>query len=642
MSYSVIYLENHKCKVCEAIDRNVIEPVAVFVPQGKENLKSELEKLNSEQLEEKLKEHYQNIKGKTQTKIPATNSYTYQTCIFHCEKENEIWMENFNDGYEEFAKKREKATQEEKPFYEEFKIQWNENLVNKFWRRIRAYRFAVEIVNILEPNQYEHTTNITLLKEKISQNYISQQDKKSYYLSLISNIENHHDINIDFIDYYLSQLKNININGKLILNNFQFPILDFNDKKTGFWFTNEDKSFFYQVIFKECIFLDKADFIGFEFNNKIRLLGCKFYNNFDLSESEFNKEAKFLVYGYYDNKENKVEIQNLIINSIYNYSETIRFYGIKVKNLLKITNTSLKNFDFNNLDLTEAEAIVFRNVSFDNCILNNIHWGDVSEERINIIEAYLSEKELETLKEEKLIELRDIYRQLKLALDKQEDHITANEFYALEMKAYQKEIKENKRNFLQKIEDIFLIGIYGIFSNFGQSFLIPTLSLLWLAAIFSIIVNYYDNIDKNALFPIGFSINYRSINYPFHPFLYYILIIPLIPVLLYISDKFTGEIKVFHRELIFSFFIIIAIPVSVYLITYFTGFENFELSWMNILLYLIDSINPLNILKQNLNDTFFKIIYTIPELKILWFFHSLLILLFLFFIGIAIKRKVKR
>jgi len=53
-------------------------------------------------------------------------------------------MENFNDGYEGYARHRDKAIQEGKPFNEDFEIKWNEDLVNEFWRRIRAYRFAVD------------------------------------------------------------------------------------------------------------------------------------------------------------------------------------------------------------------------------------------------------------------------------------------------------------------------------------------------------------------------------------------------------------------------------------------------------------------------------------------------------------------
>jgi len=65
LGYSVIYLENHKCKICEAIKRNVIEPVAVFVPviKNKNSLKSNFELNSEEQLEENLFKHYLHIKG---------------------------------------------------------------------------------------------------------------------------------------------------------------------------------------------------------------------------------------------------------------------------------------------------------------------------------------------------------------------------------------------------------------------------------------------------------------------------------------------------------------------------------------------------------------------------------------------------
>jgi len=70
LRYSVIYLwdENknfevkHNCKVCEEIERNVIEPVAVFVPEGQEEkLKEKLLNLSSEELQEELEKLYENV-----------------------------------------------------------------------------------------------------------------------------------------------------------------------------------------------------------------------------------------------------------------------------------------------------------------------------------------------------------------------------------------------------------------------------------------------------------------------------------------------------------------------------------------------------------------------------------------------------
>ncbi|WP_029520147.1 hypothetical protein [Persephonella sp. IF05-L8] len=542
MSYSVIYLENHECRICKEIGRNVIEPVVVFVPK-------EINK----------------------------DTVVYGTCIFHCKKENEIWMGNYNE-------------------------KWNGNLVNEFWGRIRAYRFAVDYKkkwDNFEGTEEEKWEQLKqLLPEETQKEFEEKENEKDKnkkfcirYFFKLKEDELFYDFRgfvfpcfeEYFYDVYLGKLDK-SIIQTINKEEEKISILKA-DKNLNFWYHGEslkfespvdfwhskflDKFHLLRVIFKnrvdfseckffgdfnisysyipyflcyETLFYKKADFIGCKFKDSVKIYGCKFYDNFDLSESEFDKEAKFLVYGYYDNKENKVEIQNLIINSIYNYSETIRFYGVKVKNLLKITNTSLKNFDFNNLDLTEAKDIVFRNVSFDNCILNNIHWGDVSEERINIeekwiplknlirpyissddevetkidelkekitnneltkenlidrslrlrVEAYLSHKKLETLKEEKIIELRDVYRQLKLALDKQEDHITANKFYALEMKAYEKYFEQQgwtKDNWQERL----VFTIHKWVSNFGQSWTKPLMWLFTISFITSFIFqrNYY-------------------------------------------------------------------------------------------------------------------------------------------------------
>jgi hypothetical protein len=119
MGWRVVYLDK-KCRVCQETGRNVIEPVAVFL---KENQR--LEDLTEEELKK------------------------FDTCIFHCEKENEIWMENVEE-YKEWKERRDKALKEGKDFDEKIEIKWNKDLVGEFWRRVRAYRFAVDYADLWE------------------------------------------------------------------------------------------------------------------------------------------------------------------------------------------------------------------------------------------------------------------------------------------------------------------------------------------------------------------------------------------------------------------------------------------------------------------------------------------------------------
>ena len=103
MGYRVIYLDGEEgrpkknCKICEALKRNVIEPVAVFLREDKN-----LSDLTDEELE------------------------NFDTCIFHCEKENEIWIKNLEE-YKEWKKIRDEANAKGKEF-NKFEIEWEENL----------------------------------------------------------------------------------------------------------------------------------------------------------------------------------------------------------------------------------------------------------------------------------------------------------------------------------------------------------------------------------------------------------------------------------------------------------------------------------------------------------------------------------
>ena len=127
MKYRVIYRDGEEgrlhrdCKICREINRNVIEPVAVFLPLGKE-----LRDLSQEELE------------------------NFDTCLFHCEKENEIWIENLEE-YQEWKRKQEK-NEIANPF---FQIKWNRILFDEFWRRIRAYRFAVDYIDFYDPDPHK-------------------------------------------------------------------------------------------------------------------------------------------------------------------------------------------------------------------------------------------------------------------------------------------------------------------------------------------------------------------------------------------------------------------------------------------------------------------------------------------------------
>jgi len=316
LSYSVIYLENHKCRICSLFNRNIIEPVAVFVPMGKEyqNLKQKFEELNPKQLEEELKKYYQKIKGKIKTQVPDENSFTYKTCILHCEKENEIWIENFNDGYEEYAKRRDKAIQEEKPFNEKFEIKWNENLVNEFWKRIRAYRFAVDY------------------KEKWDSFEGIEEEKWEQLKQLLpEETQNEIEKNINLILFYLR-----NLNKEKVFYDFRkfiFPIFQYYSplnpqtkdkfllipKNSNFFYSFEKLKFEYEVNFRESKFYDKCIFLEVKFSKNTYFREVSFYNIVDFSVSQFYNDVDFTLVQFFD----------IVDFSISKYYKEVYFFQTK-------------------------------------------------------------------------------------------------------------------------------------------------------------------------------------------------------------------------------------------------------------------------------------------------------------------------
>jgi hypothetical protein len=120
---------------------------------------------------------------------------------------------------------------------------------------------------------------------------------------------------------------------------------------------------------------------------------------------------------------------------------------------------------FVNCDFSKAKHIKIESSDLTEAKFVNVDWGEISERRI-----------CSELFNEEPKKARDIYRQLKLALDNQKDHITANEFYSLEMKAYERYLKSKswRENFQEKV----VFSIHKFVSNFGQSWIRPFILLL--------------------------------------------------------------------------------------------------------------------------------------------------------------------
>ncbi len=116
----------------------------------------------------------------------------------------------------------------------------------------------------------------------------------------------------------------------------------------------------------------------------------------------------------------------------------------------------------------------FEDVNIADFKFNGIEWGRISDKKV-----------CPELIRNNPAKARDIYRQLKFALDNQKDFITANEFYALEMKAHSRVICREfpSKEFWRRWQDLLVLLFYGCVSNYGQSWFKPLIAIIGVTLI---------------------------------------------------------------------------------------------------------------------------------------------------------------
>ena len=388
-------LPRRECKVCKDINRNIIEPVTIFVPENEVNSVrtkfSSIQQYKDKGLDAILEEFYRNLGSLYEVE-------GYETCIFHCEKENKIWIKNYGDY----------------KVNKDIQIQWNRNLVKKFWEKFRTYTQRINIKN----------------------NYLELFDFRFFSFPLFEIKEKYPNFtHTEIVDYYhfLDSEMNYDI--------FSFPTVIFEKP----------------VRFDGSKFIDDAIFVYLSCKNLISFINCKFYKNLLIDESF---------------------IENLLL--INTFMDNLTLKNIKINSSLTLKNTKCKNFKFINCDFSKAKSINIEDIDAEDIKLYTIKWGNITEKRIC--------KELFNTYPEKA---KDLYRQMKFILDQQKDYITANAFYALEMKAYEKVL--NKEGNWQ---DKLVFYIYKLVSNHGQNWIRPVILLFVLSFVSSLIFQSTYYIEK--------------------------------------------------------------------------------------------------------------------------------------------------
>ncbi|BBB32396.1 hypothetical protein TTHT_0832 [Thermotomaculum hydrothermale] len=255
MGYKAVFLDGTdglplvECEVCKIIERNVIEPAVIYV-----NENEDISNLSEKRINQLIGESKKLNNGQLR-------------CIFHCEKENEIWIENI-DEYKEWKEKREKAREEKRKFNEKSPAEWKKNLVDEFWKRIRAYRFAVD---------YSISTPINILNDvKFDSILVSYYRKK-----LTNQQKNYYSFNSVIFPKFNRFQGNEKNENKILKKDFNF------------WYFKEEYKLLKTAYFQGAKFVEEAYFRGSIFQNKTYFQGGNFQLLADFTSSEFQEYVSF-------------------------------------------------------------------------------------------------------------------------------------------------------------------------------------------------------------------------------------------------------------------------------------------------------------------------------------------------------------
>jgi hypothetical protein len=287
--------------------------------------------------------------------------------------------------------------------------------------------------------------------------------------------------------------------------------------------------FFDTIIFASCEFTDRIDFYHARFIGEVEFRNCSFSdiearnvlltNDLSIINSEFEGKTFFRVV-----RSKKISIMMLnakitknFIFEFYNFlPRSLKYMGYKehipkikmpldyfqfvgevsdkVSCKFSFANSQIDKVSVNNHNsgLFVFEQCKIQNyfginhlMNFGKVVFANIN--AVNCEKISIKSSVLGDTFFENVKwgDKPNFECdRDTFRQIKNVYDKQANYIEANQFYALEMESYSKELKVKKlKNWSDKAE-YFLFIVGKTISNHGQNWL---LAFGWIL-VFSLIM----------------------------------------------------------------------------------------------------------------------------------------------------------
>lgn len=243
-----------------------------------------------------------------------------------------------------------------------------------------------------------------------------------------------------------------------------------------------------EIYIQDCSFNNGFEFNGDKFKgNKLKInfsekssgvidIQDTFFKEVELKGNNFNNSV-FLRDCSYD----KLTFEKFFNRSLISLNNNNPISNDGLPKELKIENSNLGNTEFYDFDFSVYPVVRVIDSRIDNIYTFGVEWFDKNQ-------LHVDEEETSTLKI--LSQKREIYRQLKLAAEKQSDKITSLFFKSREIQLH-RDVLENKKeqsfsgkkiqllSWFQKQSDLISINL-GKTNYHGQNWILP---LIWIIAI---------------------------------------------------------------------------------------------------------------------------------------------------------------
>jgi hypothetical protein len=187
---------------------------------------------------------------------------------------------------------------------------------------------------------------------------------------------------------------------------------------------------------------------------------------------------------------------NILALDFFNNYSTLSFNSLKsfnAKSELSITNSNLGETQFFNTLFNSFDSILINDSILNDILVANVKWFE---------DKYLNKNLLND--DNSYLQKREIYRQIKYALEKQGDRITSLHFKALEMRAFKKDSFKKAKWYSRLLNNDRFILWVGQTNCFGQNWGYP---ILWALG-FTLF--YYSLIVVGASDDLTYCFNFRG------------------------------------------------------------------------------------------------------------------------------------